>query len=188
VHGEWRFASVDDVARRCDLRQDDVEALAKARAFESLAPSRRAALWQARLRVRPACSKLTAYKNRASACPTCVRASDFCWTIGTKGCPWAIIRCAISATSCGRDGSLRPKSCSAVRRGNGWRWRASLLVASSRPPPAASSSSRSKTKPHFESGFVEPCLQGVPSTCPPCFHHARARHHRAPGAAHLAYV
>jgi error-prone DNA polymerase len=49
VRREWRFASVDDVARRCDLRQDDVEALAEAGAFESLAPSRRAALWQARL-------------------------------------------------------------------------------------------------------------------------------------------
>jgi error-prone DNA polymerase len=46
---EWRFASVDDVVRRCELRQDDVEALAEAGAFESLAASRRAALWQARL-------------------------------------------------------------------------------------------------------------------------------------------
>jgi error-prone DNA polymerase len=34
--------------RRCELRQDDVEALAEAGAFESLAPTRRAALWQAR--------------------------------------------------------------------------------------------------------------------------------------------
>ncbi len=49
VRREWRFASVDDVARRCELRKDDVEALAEAGAFESLAPSRRAALWQARL-------------------------------------------------------------------------------------------------------------------------------------------
>lgn len=46
---EWRFASVDDVVRRCDLRRDDVEALAEAGAFASLAPSRRSALWQARL-------------------------------------------------------------------------------------------------------------------------------------------
>jgi error-prone DNA polymerase len=48
VRSEWRFANVDDVARRCELRQDDVEALAEAGAFESLTPSRRAALWQAR--------------------------------------------------------------------------------------------------------------------------------------------
>ncbi len=48
VRGEWRFASVDDVVRRCDLRKSDVEALAEAGAFESLTPSRRAALWQAR--------------------------------------------------------------------------------------------------------------------------------------------
>jgi error-prone DNA polymerase len=48
VRSEWRFASVDDVVRRCDLRQRDVEALAEAGAFESLTPSRRAALWQAR--------------------------------------------------------------------------------------------------------------------------------------------
>ncbi len=49
VRREWRFASVDDVARRCELRKDEVEALAEAGAFESLAASRRAALWQARL-------------------------------------------------------------------------------------------------------------------------------------------
>jgi error-prone DNA polymerase len=48
VRSEWRFATVDDVVRRCELRQDDVEALAEAGAFESLAPTRRAALWQAR--------------------------------------------------------------------------------------------------------------------------------------------
>jgi len=48
VRREWRFANVDDVARRCELRKDDVEALAEAGAFESLTPSRRAALWQAR--------------------------------------------------------------------------------------------------------------------------------------------
>jgi error-prone DNA polymerase len=48
VRSEWRFASVDDVVRRCDLRKDDVEALAEAGAFESLTTSRRAALWQAR--------------------------------------------------------------------------------------------------------------------------------------------
>jgi error-prone DNA polymerase len=48
VRNEWRFASVDDVVRRCDLRKDDVEALAEAGAFESLTPSRRTALWQAR--------------------------------------------------------------------------------------------------------------------------------------------
>jgi error-prone DNA polymerase len=45
---EWRFANVDDVVRRCELRKDDVEALAEAGAFESLTTSRRAALWQAR--------------------------------------------------------------------------------------------------------------------------------------------
>jgi error-prone DNA polymerase len=49
VRSEWRFANVDDVARRCELRKDDVEALAEAGAFESLTPSRRTALWQARL-------------------------------------------------------------------------------------------------------------------------------------------
>ncbi len=48
VRREWRFASVDDVVKRCDLRKDDVEALAEAGAFEGLTPSRRAALWQAR--------------------------------------------------------------------------------------------------------------------------------------------
>jgi error-prone DNA polymerase len=48
VRSEWRFASVDDVAQRCALRKDDVEALAEAGAFESLTTSRRAALWQAR--------------------------------------------------------------------------------------------------------------------------------------------
>jgi error-prone DNA polymerase len=49
VRSEWRFASVDDVVRRCELRKDDVEALAEAGAFESLTPARRTALWQARL-------------------------------------------------------------------------------------------------------------------------------------------
>jgi error-prone DNA polymerase len=48
VRSEWRFANVDDVVRRCELRRDDVEALAEAGAFESLARTRRAALWQAR--------------------------------------------------------------------------------------------------------------------------------------------
>jgi error-prone DNA polymerase len=48
VQRDWRFASVDDVVRRCELRKDEVEALAEAGAFESLTPSRRAALWQAR--------------------------------------------------------------------------------------------------------------------------------------------
>jgi DNA polymerase III alpha subunit len=43
VRREWRFASVEDVARRCELRKDDIEALAEAGAFESLASSRRAA-------------------------------------------------------------------------------------------------------------------------------------------------
>jgi error-prone DNA polymerase len=49
VRSEWRFANVDDVVRRCELRKDEVEALAEAGAFESLTPSRRTALWQARL-------------------------------------------------------------------------------------------------------------------------------------------
>jgi error-prone DNA polymerase len=48
VRNEWRFANVDDVVRRCDLRKNEVEALAEAGAFESLTPSRRTALWQAR--------------------------------------------------------------------------------------------------------------------------------------------
>jgi error-prone DNA polymerase len=48
VRSEWRFANVDDVVRRCELRKADVEALAEAGAFESLTPSRRTALWQAR--------------------------------------------------------------------------------------------------------------------------------------------
>src|SRR6478609_3861592 len=42
------FASFDDVIRRARLRDDEVERLAEAGAFETLLPGRRQALWQAR--------------------------------------------------------------------------------------------------------------------------------------------
>ena len=105
VRSEWRFASVDDVARRCELRKDDVEALAEAGAFESLTPSRRAALWQARLPRAPGLFEERAVARAArDACPSCAPASGFCSIIGTKGCRSAITRCATFATSCGRAG------------------------------------------------------------------------------------
>jgi error-prone DNA polymerase len=40
------FASVRDLARRCALRQDELEALAQVGAFASLGQTRRSALWQ----------------------------------------------------------------------------------------------------------------------------------------------
>ncbi|HKO51125.1 MAG TPA: error-prone DNA polymerase [Polyangiaceae bacterium] len=45
---ERPFASLEDVIRRAQLRDDEVERLAEAGAFESLLPGRRQALWQAR--------------------------------------------------------------------------------------------------------------------------------------------
>jgi len=42
------FASFDDVLRRATLRDDEVEKLAEAGAFETLLPGRRQALWRAR--------------------------------------------------------------------------------------------------------------------------------------------
>ena len=45
---ERPFASLDDVIRRAQLRDDEVERLAEAGAFETLLPGRRQALWQAR--------------------------------------------------------------------------------------------------------------------------------------------
>ncbi|MFZ5891435.1 MAG: error-prone DNA polymerase [Myxococcota bacterium] len=48
ARNEWRFSGIDDVARRAELRRDELEALAEAGAFESLTPGRRQALWQSR--------------------------------------------------------------------------------------------------------------------------------------------
>ena len=45
---ERPFASLDDVIRRAQLRDDEVERLAEAGAFETLLPGRRQALWRAR--------------------------------------------------------------------------------------------------------------------------------------------
>jgi error-prone DNA polymerase len=45
---EWRFSGIDDVARRAELRRDELELLAEAGAFESITPGRRQALWQSR--------------------------------------------------------------------------------------------------------------------------------------------
>ncbi|HYQ46382.1 MAG TPA: error-prone DNA polymerase [Polyangiaceae bacterium] len=45
---ERPFGSFDDVLRRARLRDDEVERLAEAGAFETLLPGRRQALWQAR--------------------------------------------------------------------------------------------------------------------------------------------
>jgi len=45
---ERPFASLEDALRRALLRDDEVERLAEAGAFESLLPGRRQALWQAR--------------------------------------------------------------------------------------------------------------------------------------------
>jgi len=42
------FTSLEDAIRRCQLRDDEVERLAEAGAFETLLPGRRQALWQAR--------------------------------------------------------------------------------------------------------------------------------------------
>jgi error-prone DNA polymerase len=49
-----RFSDVDDLQRRCALRLDELERLAEAGALASLGLTRRAALWQAALAVRPA--------------------------------------------------------------------------------------------------------------------------------------
>jgi len=45
---ERPFASLEDVVRRASLRDDEVERLAEAGAFETLLPGRRQALWRAR--------------------------------------------------------------------------------------------------------------------------------------------
>jgi len=45
---ERPFGSFDDVVRRARLRDDEIERLAEAGAFETLLPGRRQALWQAR--------------------------------------------------------------------------------------------------------------------------------------------
>ena len=57
IAGERRrrpFSDVDDLQRRCALRLDELERLAEAGALASLGLTRRAALWQAALAVRPA--------------------------------------------------------------------------------------------------------------------------------------
>jgi error-prone DNA polymerase len=69
VRSEWRFANVDDVVRRCELRKDDVEALAEAGAFESLTPSRRTALWQARTPRAPGLFQERAVREPAESLP-----------------------------------------------------------------------------------------------------------------------
>jgi error-prone DNA polymerase len=69
VRNEWRFANVDDVVRRCELRKDDVEALAEAGAFESLTPSRRNALWQARAPRAPGLFEERAVREPAERLP-----------------------------------------------------------------------------------------------------------------------
>ncbi|MGC4088699.1 MAG: hypothetical protein QM756_12530 [Polyangiaceae bacterium] len=48
ARAEWRFSGIDDVARRAELRRDELEALAEAGAFEALTEGRRQALWQSR--------------------------------------------------------------------------------------------------------------------------------------------
>jgi error-prone DNA polymerase len=48
ARAEWRFSSIDDVVRRAELRQDEVDALAEAGAFEPLSRGRRQALWASR--------------------------------------------------------------------------------------------------------------------------------------------
>jgi error-prone DNA polymerase len=48
ARAEWRFANLEDVIRRAELRKPEIEALAEAGAFRSLVDERRQALWQAR--------------------------------------------------------------------------------------------------------------------------------------------
>lgn len=48
ARSEWRFSSIEDVARRAELRRDEIDALAEAGAFESLVVGRRQALWKSR--------------------------------------------------------------------------------------------------------------------------------------------
>src|SRR5690606_16400415 len=45
ARAEWRFASLEDVVVRAQLRKNEIDALAEAGAFESLAAGRRQALW-----------------------------------------------------------------------------------------------------------------------------------------------
>jgi error-prone DNA polymerase len=75
ARAEWRFSSVDDVARRAELRRDELEALSEAGAFESLVAGRRQALWQSRA---PRLSGLfaeTAAKEPTASLPA-LRAAD----------------------------------------------------------------------------------------------------------------
>ncbi len=48
ARAERPFSSLDDVVRRCALRDDEYERLAEAGAFETLLPGRRQALWRVR--------------------------------------------------------------------------------------------------------------------------------------------
>ncbi len=48
ARSEWRFANMEDVIRRAELRRNEIEALAEAGAFHSLVDQRRQALWQGR--------------------------------------------------------------------------------------------------------------------------------------------
>jgi error-prone DNA polymerase len=48
ARSEWRFANMEDVIRRAELRKNEIEALAEAGAFSSLVGQRRQALWQGR--------------------------------------------------------------------------------------------------------------------------------------------
>jgi error-prone DNA polymerase len=48
ARAEWRFSNIEDVVRRAALRQDEVDALAEAGAFEPLMQGRRQALWASR--------------------------------------------------------------------------------------------------------------------------------------------
>jgi error-prone DNA polymerase len=48
ARSEWRFANMEDVIRRAELRKHEIEALAEAGAFRSLLDQRRQALWLGR--------------------------------------------------------------------------------------------------------------------------------------------
>jgi error-prone DNA polymerase len=48
ARSEWRFANMEDVIRRAELRKNEIEALAEAGAFRSLVDERRQALWLGR--------------------------------------------------------------------------------------------------------------------------------------------
>ena len=85
--------------RRAQLRDDEVERLAEAGAFETLLPGRRQALWRARA---PRVSGLFAGKVAPSprcTCPHCMRPKRCSWTTSTRACRSAITPCAICARS-----------------------------------------------------------------------------------------